>query len=179
MESLKYLPRYTASDYQLWEGEWELIDGRAVSMSPSPVRKHQQLGTVFLHHIYEELTKNKDNCGNCEVVFELDWIVNENTVLRPDISVICDEANDFITKAPVLIIEIISPSTALKDKHIKYEIYQAQGVKYYIIADASAKTCQVYSLVDGIYQTYSSLSFDIHHSCALHLDLPAIVAAIK
>jgi len=30
----KDVPRYTVSDYQHWEGDWELIEGIAISMSP-------------------------------------------------------------------------------------------------------------------------------------------------
>lgn len=31
---------YTYDDYITWEGNWELIDGIPVSISPAPVRKH-------------------------------------------------------------------------------------------------------------------------------------------
>jgi hypothetical protein len=62
MDSLKYLPRYTVSDYRLWEGDWELIDGHPVSMSPSPVRKHQRLATIFLTQIENPLTLSTFHC---------------------------------------------------------------------------------------------------------------------
>jgi len=56
--------------------------------------------------------------------------------LQPDNSIICHQASGpFLNQAPKLIFEILSPSTAAKDRTVKYEIYQSQGVKYYIIVD--------------------------------------------
>jgi Uma2 family endonuclease len=179
MESLKYLPRYTVSDYNLWEGEWELIDGHPVSMSPSPIRRHQRLAIVLASQIENKITTHKDTCGDCEVVFDLDWIVNDNTVLRPDIAIICDKSGDFITSPPVLVIEILSPSTALRDKHVKHEIYQKQGVKYYIIADPATTTFQSYTLVNGQYKSDSNSLYAIHDNCNISIDLARALEEIK
>lgn len=37
-------PRFTCGDYVQWSGDerWELIDGRALLMSPAPERLHQE-----------------------------------------------------------------------------------------------------------------------------------------
>ena len=35
-----YEPRYTVDDYRQWEGRWELWNGFAVSMTPSPFGRH-------------------------------------------------------------------------------------------------------------------------------------------
>ncbi len=179
MDSLKYLPRYTVSDYNLWEGDWELIDGHPVSMSPSPIRRHQSLATAILGIILNEINAKKETCDNCEVVFELDWIVNDNTVLRPDIAIICEETGDFITKPPILVTEILSPSTALRDRHVKHEIYQTNEVKYYIIADPATKTFQSYILVNGQYQSYDSSSFEIHDNCTISINIAKALEDIK
>ncbi len=179
MDSLKYLPRYTVADYNLWEGDWELIDGHPVSMSPSPVRRHQSFAVIISSKILTELNSHADACGECEVVFDLDWIVNGDTVLRPDIAVICEPTDNFITKPPVLVIEILSPSTALKDRHVKHEIYQSNGVKYYIIADPTAKTFQSYVLVNGQYQPYDISSFEIHNGCNITIDIAKALDEIK
>ena len=73
--------------------------------------------------------KQKSACVvTAGVVYELDWIISDTTVVRPDIAIICDKTGDFITSPPALIIEIISPSTALKDRQVKFDIYQEQGV---------------------------------------------------
>jgi Uma2 family endonuclease len=179
MSTLKYLPNYTVKDYNLWEGDWELIDGIPYSMSPSPVRKHQQLGSSLILQIGSAFKDQKEKCGNCNVFYELDWIVRDNTVLRPDIAITCDEIADFLTKPPVLIIEILSPSTALKDRHVKFDIYQQKGVKYYIIFDPNTKMKQIHVLVDGQYQEEKDLSlFEIHDKCTIRLNLEEALAEL-
>ncbi len=44
----KYLPHYTIDDYQLWAGDWELWNGIAVAMTPSPFGRHQALASRLL-----------------------------------------------------------------------------------------------------------------------------------
>ena len=62
---------------------------------------------------------------------------------------IYNENNDFITKAPEIIVEIISPSTARIDEKIKFEIYQKEGVKYYILAYPDHLFAKIYKNENG------------------------------
>lgn len=39
----RYIPRYTIDDYQHWEGDWELIDGVPIAMTPSPFGHHERI----------------------------------------------------------------------------------------------------------------------------------------
>jgi Uma2 family endonuclease len=118
------------------------------------------------------LEKQKKKCGHCIVVHELDWIIDDTTIVRPDIAIICNEKDDFITSPPALIIEVISPATAFKDRQVKFEIYQEQGVKWYIIVDAEAKTYNVYLLSGKLYKEQKAASsFSIHKNCAVQLDI--------
>ncbi len=52
---------------------------------------------------------------------------------------------------PALVVEILSPSTAYKDRHEKFELYEQQGVKYYLIAEPPFKKIEVYELIDAKY----------------------------
>ena len=54
--------------------------------------------------------------------------------------------------APTIIIEVLSPSTALKDFNEKFNLYQKHGVQEYWIVDPGNRTVHVYSLQDGSYQ---------------------------
>ncbi|MNW57711.1 hypothetical protein D3C74_355350 [compost metagenome] len=54
---------------------------------------------------------------------------------------------------PSLIIEVLSPSTALKDFNEKFNLYQKYGVNEYWIVDPGNQTVHVYTLEDGSYQT--------------------------
>jgi Uma2 family endonuclease len=97
----KYNPRYTVADYQRWEGDWELIDGIPDSMSPSASGEHQQIGMRLANMIFNQLSQT--GCSDCQVFYELDWIVDEHTVLRPDLLVVCGEpVQNHLTRPPVL-----------------------------------------------------------------------------
>jgi Uma2 family endonuclease len=124
----KIIPHYTYKDYAQWEGRWELIDGYPYAISPSPKAKHQMVSTNLFVSLKTALSK-KTSC-RCKVVYELDWIINDNTVLRPDIMVICGSFEDDSLRSPsTVIVEIISDSPRLKDRTIKFSIYEQQGVK--------------------------------------------------
>jgi len=54
--------------------------------------------------------------------------------VQPDISIICGATDRAYIDFPLaLVIEILSPSTALKDKNTKFELYQNFGIPYYLI----------------------------------------------
>lgn len=55
-------PNYTVSDYQHWEGEWELIDGIPFSMSPSPFGPHERIITRLSFTIRLQLIANECDC---------------------------------------------------------------------------------------------------------------------
>lgn len=66
-----------------------------------------------------------------------------HTVVQPDISVVCDQSkidSKGCTGAPDIVIEIISPSTAKKDLHEKYDLYERSGVKEYWIIHPYERT---------------------------------------
>ena len=53
---------------------------------------------------------------------------------------------------PALIVEILSPSTESKDKTSKRDLYEHEGVDYYLIADPAKETLTALELADGRYQ---------------------------
>jgi len=170
--SVAEILHYTYTDYCQWEGEWELIDGVPVSMAPAPVKIHQQLsGGIFM--VLNQTMQ--EGCVDCEVLYEVDWKVNEETVLRPDIVLACeDEGEAYLTKAPKVIVEILSPSTAKKDETIKFDIYEAEGVQYYILVYPDDLKAKVYSLKEGKYIkvgdfTHEVLDF-VDLTCTVSLD---------
>jgi len=150
------LEHYTYEDYKRWEDDWELIDGFPISMAPSPVITHQAIA----FYIAKELDKHLE-CEECLVVLEEDYIISEDTVLKPDVSLICNETNKFITKSPEIIVEVVSPSTAKRDETIKFEIYKNEGVKYYILVYPDFFKAKVYKLKDNNYQKIGDFTNEI------------------
>ena len=139
---------YTYDDYVAWKGDWELIDGLAISMSPAPTIKHQSIELRIAKLFDDEV----EGCNQCEIVTEVDYKLSDNTVLRPDVVLICNESHDaYITKAPEVIVEIISKSTAKRDEKYKFEIYEQEKVNYYIIVYPDELIAKVYKLKNGKY----------------------------
>lgn len=142
------LPHYVYADYIQWEGRWELIEGIPYAMTPSPSFRHQRISQIIARMLEEAL----DDCTHCQAVLPVDWKVTEDTVLQPDNMVICYQpSGDYLTKAPSLIFEVLSPSTAEKDRRTKFSIYEREGVTHYCIVDPENNVAKVYSLHDGRY----------------------------
>lgn len=143
-EVVKILPHYTYDDYLHWEGKWELIDGIPYAMSPSPVPNHQRINSNLSAEFRFQL---KGKCKGCSVFDPLDYLVKDETVLQPDMLIVCKEIEKkYLDFPPVLVAEILSPSTALKDRYAKFAIYQSQEIKYYLIVSPDLEEVEVYEL---------------------------------
>jgi len=170
------LLNYTYEDYRNWEGDWELIDGVPLSMAPAPAKIHQSLASEFFYRLKESLD---EDCDKCEVLYEIDWKISNDTILRPDIIFTCDDdGTEYLTKAPKIIIEILSPSTAKKDETIKFDIYEEEGVEYYILVYPDDLRAKAYRLIDGKYRkigdfSKETLEFD-GLNCKLFLDFAKV-----
>ena len=57
-----------------------------------------------------------------------------------------------------IIFEIISKSTAARDEQLKLELYQDEGVKYYIIVYPDSNKAKVYELNSGKYSKAGDFS---------------------
>ncbi len=127
------LPRihYTVKDYEQWQGDWELIEGMPVAMSPAPVLTHQRVNFLIMMALEESL---KD-CDQCRVIPEAEWRLDHDTALRPDGVVICYKPECYLTRAPEIVVEVLSPSTAELDEHYKFERYAIEGVRHYLLVD--------------------------------------------
>ena len=173
----KILPHYTYEDWVQWEGKWELIDGHPIAMSPAPVPRHQRIVADMIIDLGIALRKKK--CGNCFVYDSIDYKISEDTILEPDVLIVCGEIiKKFLDFPPALVVEVASPSTALRDRHTKFEIYQQKGVKYYVLVDAERASIEIYTLLDGIYQlqelNQNSFEFTLEDGCKIMVDFSNI-----
>ena len=166
---------YTYDDYKLWEGNWELMGGVPLSMSPAPLIKHQNLASEIMYYFRGQL----EDCPMCEVMGEVDYKVNEDTTLRPDVILTCNEQNEaYLTKAPEIIVEIISKSTAKRDEVYKYDIYEAEKVKYYIIVYPDDLKAKVYKLDGKEYDKQGDFTIESYEfrdtTCKVSLDFEKV-----
>ena len=141
------LPRYRYEDYQKWEGDWELVEGYPIMMSPSPVGKHQKVMRKLITIFDKEL----EEC-ECDIYPELDWIIDDKNVLRPDLAIYCEEIETYPKTTPKIVIEIISPSNSSYDEEIKFQIYESEKVEYYVIAYPDFGKVRIFRLEDKKYE---------------------------
>jgi Uma2 family endonuclease len=172
----KYLPRYTYNDYVQWEGRWELIEGHPIAMSPLPVPEHQRVSAEILFAFMTAL-KNS-SCTSCKAYNPLDYKIDENTVLQPDVLVVCNKIDKpFLDFPPAIAVEVLSPSTAMRDRNYKYNTYQKQGVKYYLIVEPKTRSIEINSLNEGKYEPeiYSTpYTFELPGGCSILTDFSEV-----
>ena len=150
---LKANEYYTYSDYQKWPEypRYELHDGIAVIME-TPTYKHQDIcGEIFVQLANFLRGKTcKVFIAPCDV--RLGAEQKDDIVLQPDILVICDLSKIKDGKsckgAPDFVAEVISPTTAGRDRLRKFNYYLNAGVREYWIVDPDGRNVSVH-LLDG------------------------------
>ncbi len=169
---------YHISDYEQWEGDWELIDGIPVAMSPAPVVAHQLVTTRVL----TELTNSLEDCDDCLAIAEAEWRVTDDTVLRPDGVVICYPPGRYLDRPPALVLEVLSPASARLDREYKPVRYAHEGVRHYLLADPDRKQVTVFRLAGDHFEAVAetgqdTLDFDLG-PCTARIDFARVFARL-
>ena len=180
MLEAKVIEYYTYEDYRNWEGDWELIGGVPLAMTPSPLLTHQKMATQVAAALNDAI----EECEECFVVMEQDWKIDEETVVRPDVVLACDDpGEEHLSKTPEIAVEIVSPSSARRDERTKFELYASEGVRYYLLGYPKDRKFRLWRLENGRYRkegdfTGGSYRFDGGH-CAFALDFSRIFSRLK
>ncbi len=173
--AIKILPHYTYEEYCLWEGRWELIDGIPYAMSPAPVPVHQLVSANLIYEFKDAI--KKQNCKVCKVYDFIDIKVSEDTILQPDVSIVCKPiTKKFLDFPATLVIEILSPATAFKDRHVKFSLYEKMGIKYFLIIDIDNRSIEINTLEKNQYDltTYAGGApylFLLEDDCKIDVEL--------
>ncbi|MCL0070593.1 Uma2 family endonuclease [Dehalococcoidia bacterium] len=150
--------KFTVEDYKnLPESEtkrYELLGGELV-MVPSPSEAHQSISRNLLFLLWKFV---RDNALGVVYHAPFDIVFSEEDIAQPDLIYISNERRGIITPddvrgAPDLVIEILSPSTAGRDRTYKKTLYARHGVKEYWIVDPKEKTVEVMSLGEEGFET--------------------------
>ena len=105
----------------------------------------------------------------------IDVKIKNDTILQPDCSIICKPSNkNFLDFPAALIVEILSPATALKDRHSKFSLYENFGVKYYVIIDQDKEDVEIYCLENSKYvlqknSLETSFIFSLDDNCIIEV----------
>ena len=141
------------NDYITWPDNerWEIIDGVAYNMAPAPSVKHQ----IVAGNLYSQFDQKLKNKPCRPFIAPVDVVLSEYDIVQPDVFVVCDKkkiTEGNIQGAPDVVIEILSPFTALKDLRDKKTLYEKYGVKEYIVIDPIEEYVERFRLgKDGMY----------------------------
>ena len=160
---------FTYADYKDWElgvGErYELIYGEAYAMSGSNTRHQEILGELFAQfHNYLRGKPCKVLSSPYDVRLFYEEDESDDTVVQPDILVICDKKKigpEGCRGAPDLVIEILSPSNTAIEMERKFSLYLDAGVREYWIVDPENYRLKVSCFRDGTILTSTYGSADI------------------
>ena len=162
----------TVDEYLAWSEiqteRWrtELINGQVVAMAPERVAHNRIKGAVYLALRGAVATAKLP----CEVMTDGVTVrIDEHTAYEPDALLYCGErlpGNTMIVPNPMIIVEVLSPTTAHSDTSAKLIGYfKLPSVSHYLIVDPDARTVTHYS---------RSGTPDILGGGALRLDPPGL-----
>lgn len=151
---------HTYADYLTWpEGlRYEIIDGCAYLMAPSPDLAHQDIAGEIYFQARRALEGKPCRAFIAPVDVRLPKTGERDeaidTVVQPDVLIVCDAAKldrRGVRGAPDWVVEVISPATASHDQIIKRRLYERSGVKEYWLVHPSDRVLTIYRLADREY----------------------------
>ncbi|MCB1297030.1 MAG: Uma2 family endonuclease [Gordonia sp.] len=127
---------------------YELIDGILI-VSPAPRRVHQRaVGNLYL--------ALRQSCpADLEVLLApFDVALSDDTVMQPDLLVASRSATTErdLPSAPLLAIEVLSPSTRSFDLLLKKDRLRRAGCPHYWVVDPGEPSILAWELADGEYR---------------------------
>lgn len=151
---------WTYEDYcQLPEdgNRYEVIEGK-LYMSPSPRTLHQTLSKRLMVLFYELEQQGRGFIFAAPT----DLLMPGCTPVVPDLIYLDRSQRELIKEkyvegAPTLLIEILSPGTAGRDRTLKLNRYARSGVPHYWIVDPAEQTLELYRLEGDAYRVEAAL----------------------
>ena len=151
----------------------ELINGHLVYNQAAPARIHQRILMELAGTIREYIRSKSGSCQVYPAPFAVKLRDDRNTIVEPDISVICDKnklTDRGCTGAPDWIIEIVSPGNSNHDYITKLNLYYDAGVREYWIVDPGTKNIFVYHFEKDKFNA-RSYTFDDKIEVGIYDDL--------
>lgn len=128
--------------YKQQEGHWELHDGVPVRLHDPARGQVEQAGHVRAkHRIVRSLEDAIARAGcDCEALGDgMSVKIDDNVSYEPDALVYCGplvEDDALVVPNPVIIVEVLSPSTAYKDTSDKLvDYFRLPTVEHYLVID--------------------------------------------
>jgi len=155
-------PRKTVEDFLALPDDVraELIGGD-LYVTPSPRPRHQDAAG----RIYQALLAWSDETRAGAVYLgPLDVHLPTGDVVQPDVLFVRAEraaiVGDRVRGCPDLVVEVVSPGGAMRDRIVKRDLYARCGVPAYWIADPEERSLEVFGLEGSTYVAQAYLTGD-------------------
>jgi Uma2 family endonuclease len=134
----------------------EILSGQIVT-SPAPLPKHSKVQRSLGHFIggpYDD-DHGHGGPGRWWIFVEVDVQLGRHDIVRPDLAGwrrerLPDPGNRRpIDVVPDWVCEVLSPSTASRDRLVKRQLYAESAVRHYWIVDVDARILEVFEFVEG------------------------------
>ena len=153
----------TYADYKKWEiaegGRFEFIHGEAYTI-PSPGERHQAILMELSAqiHCFSRGKPFKVYPAPFDVRLFYKDDESDDTVVQPDITVICDNkklGSEGCRGVPDLVIEILAPSNTDPEMARKLKLYKEAQVQEYWVVDPAKKKLTAHNFKNGIIKSIS------------------------
>jgi Uma2 family endonuclease len=136
---------------------YEILEGD-IAVTPTPVPRHQELVlrlVLVLHRWIEQ------GAGGKVYLSPLTVLLADDTVVEPDLFWIAPRSiavigEDIVRGAPDLVVEVLSPSTASRDRGTKAKVYAKFGVREYWLIDLSGESVTILVLRGKRFRPHAS-----------------------
>jgi len=147
--------KLTYHDYLLLPDDgkrYEIIDGD-LFVTPSPVTRHQLIVGRFLHNM---MTYLETHPVGAVFTAPYDVVLSDTDIVEPDLLLVLHNGRAKITEKnvqgpPDMILEVLSPGTAARDRDLKRKRYERFGVQEYWLIDPDENTLEILALKGGQY----------------------------
>ena len=132
---------------------------------------HQKIVTRISYELYKYIC-----CKKCFPIINLIWVTKKR-IIRPDVIFTCSDEEEKLTQTLEIIVEVVSKSSAKRDEVVKFDIYEKERVKYYVLAYPEFKKAKIYKLKDGKYQKIGDFyneRFEFDLDCKTAIDFSKV-----
>lgn len=151
MTEARKLEDYTYEDYldidRTTQERVELIFGKIYMMAGASAVHQDVVGNIFF--ILKSIGKCKPRIApyDLKLFCPREGVRERVNVVQPDVMLFCRNE-----QFPCAIFEVLSPSTALKDKTVKKELYECARIKEYFVVETEYNVIERFVLKNGKYE---------------------------
>ena len=144
---------FTVEDYYALPDDQrvELIDGVFYDMA-APTVEHQLLTGSVHAQFLSFIRRKKGKCIPLVSPVDVKLDADNKTMVQPDVVVVCDReriTDRVVLGGPDFVLEVVSPSSVMRDYIKKAAKYEEAGVREYWIADPLSRRVMTYDFTEG------------------------------